>query len=137
MDVKTILKEHSQKTSNGDSLGIVSTIFADHTLIPTVKNLNKRVSLLFTDDDGDSIRANASKAVNAMYRNGQITLKDMLGMNLYMVTTNEKGEPLTNDQGEPLTLFVIGTNGGQSVGKVNTLGAKTYVPKPINLDDLA
>ena len=137
MNTQEILKQHKSKQTNANSLGIASEIFADYELTPTVKNLNKRVSLLFTDEDGDSIRVNASRAVNDLYRNGQLSLRQMLGLPVYMNTTNAKGEPLTDADGNPITTFSIGTTSGASTDKVKDIKVDVYKAEAIDLDSLS
>lgn len=138
MDIKAILKEHAVKRTPANSIGICAEIFADWELVPTVKNVNKRVNLEFIAGDGTSINVVASRAVNDLYRAGKMTIRQMLGLPVYMTTTNAAGEPLTDAvTGNAITVFSVGQLRGATVGKVKDQKADVFVPEPIDLDALA
>lgn len=137
MDIKAILKEHAVKRTPVNSLGICSEIFADWEMVPTVKNVHKRVNLEFIAEDGTSINVIASRAVNDLYRAGKMTVRQMLALPVYMTTTNANGEPLTDDAGNQITIFSIGQLRGASVGKVKDQKVEAYKPEPVDLDALA
>lgn len=134
-EIKSLFKKQAELSN---SLGIASEIFADCKLQVTVKNLKKRVSFNFIADDGTSLRVNASQSINDMYRNGQITIRQMLGLPVYVVTHNADGEPLTDTKtGEPITVYSLGSKGSATTDYVKNLGAEAYVPEVVDLDSLA
>lgn len=137
MDITAILKEHAVKRTPANSLGILGDIFADWDMVPTVKNVKKRVNLEFIAEDGTSINVIASRAVNDLYRAGKMTIRQMFELPVYMTTTNAAGDPLTDDAGNQITIFSVGQLRGASVGKVKDQKRETYVPEPIDLDALA
>lgn len=138
MTKEQIFEQHAKVRTNANSIGTCEELFSEFELTPTVKNLTKRVNLDFFDKaTGKSLNVVASKSVNALYRNGQISIRQMLTMPVYMTSTNEKGEPLTDKlTGEPITVFSVGQDRGASVGMVKDIETQKYVPEAVDLDSV-